>query len=194
MIELIIRLVILFTVIIDPPLSFIFFVANTKKMERREKLITAFKSILFAVAIAFTFLIFGNIILRIFSINLDHFQVAGGIILSILGIRMTLGMTFKDNIEEKNTNKDVLPTIIATPLISGPACITTILILSVEHGRLVTGISLGIVLFATALLLLIASLYNIKKIGTSGIKMMTTMLGLITLSWGISFILNGLGI
>jgi multiple antibiotic resistance protein len=193
MFEIIIKLIILFIVIIDPALSFVFFITNTKNLNKKEKIRTALKSILFAFFISFVFLIFGSNLLKIFSVELSHFQISGGIILLILGVKMTLGLTFKNNIEENN-KKDTLPTIIATPLISGPACITTIMLQSIEYGKLITGIALTSVLLITGMLLLIASIMNIKKIGTSGIKMLSTLLGLITLSWGVSFILNGLGL
>ncbi|MBN1275564.1 MarC family protein [Candidatus Woesearchaeota archaeon] len=193
MLESLLQLTILFVVIIDPLLSMMFFVTHTKGMSKSEKVDTAFKAIAFAVAICALFLVFGDGLLRLFSIELDHFRVAGGIILCILGVKMSLGLTFKNNVED-SSEKNVVAAIIATPLISGPACITTILVSSVDYGRLVTGIALGIVLLLTAILLLIGARSNIRKVGEVGIKMTTTILGLVTLGWGVSFIMSGLGV
>jgi len=190
--ESLIKLIILFLLIIDPLLSLVFFITNTKNLNKKDKFAIAYKSIFFAVGIAFLFLFFGHTILTLFSIDLNHFKIAGGIILLILGIKMSLGITYKNNIEEKTT-KNVISTIIATPLLSGPACITTIIISSAEYGQLIAGIALSVVFLLTGILLIIASVLNIKKIGVTGIKMVTSILGLITISWAVNFILTGLG-
>lgn len=193
MFETILKLVILFIVIIDPFLSLAFFISNTEKMSKNEKIKTATKSMILAFIIVFVFLLFGDLLLKLFSLEITHFRIAGGIILGILGIKMVLGLTFKSSIETETTD-DTLPTIIATPLISGPACITTILISSADYGKLLTGISVSVVLLLTAGLLYFASYLNKKHFGATGIKMTTTIMGLITLAWGVSFIMAGLNI
>lgn len=193
MFEALLTLVILFAVIIDPPLSFAFFISNTKNLSKKEKVETALKAIALAFIIVFIFVLFGDLFLRLFSIELNHLRIAGGLILLILGVKMTLGLTFRSSIEEHEV-KDTLPTIIATPLISGPACITTILISSVDYGKLITGVAVGIVLFITGAMLLVASYMKEKHYGKTAIKMITTSMGLVTVAWGISFIMTGLGL
>lgn len=193
MFETFATLVVLFMVIIDPPLSLAFFMANTKGMRKSEKMRTAFKAIALAFGIVLSFVLFGELFLRLFSIDMAHFRVAGGIILLLLGIRMALGLTLRSSLED-NDVKDAIPAIIATPLISGPACITTLLISSFDHGKAMTAIAASFVLLVTGGMLLAASLMDEKSYPKTAIKMMTTMMGLVTITWGISFIMEGLGL
>ncbi|MGE0793532.1 MAG: MarC family protein [Candidatus Woesearchaeota archaeon] len=193
MIEVLLRLIILFAVIIDPLLTLAFFVSSTQKMSKEEKIETTIKSIILAFSIVLAFLFFGEMLLKLFSIDLNHFRIAGGIILALLGIKMTLGLTFKTTMEDATT-KEAISALIATPLISGPACITTIIVSSFDYGRLVTGIAVSTVILITAGFLFLFSIMHGKKIPEVAIKMTTTMMGLITVAWGISFIMTGLGL
>ena len=192
----IISLIVLFAVIIDPPLSFAFFITSTKHMTKQDKIKIASYSIFIAFIICFTFLLGGELILRLFSISLNELRIAGGIILGILGTKMALGLTVIKNIDEFKSNKEHsgIAAIIATPLISGPACITTIMVSSIDYGKLITGISLSFVLLLTASLLFFSIFFNKKQFGETGIKVTTTIMGMITLAWGVSFILTGLGL
>jgi multiple antibiotic resistance protein len=194
MFEILLKLIILFAVIIDPLLSLVFFTTATEKMKKAEKLHTATKSMILAIGISILILFFGEYILKLFSLELNHLRIAGGIILGLLGVNMTLGLTFKHAEEQEDNSADAISTIIATPLISGPACITTIIVSAHDYGRLITGSALGLVLLLTAGMLYFACLFDVKKIGTTGIKISTTMMGLVTLAWGVSFILTGLGL
>ncbi|MFT4305235.1 MAG: MarC family protein, partial [Candidatus Woesearchaeota archaeon] len=123
-------------------------------------------------------------------------RIAGGIILALLGIKMALGLTVSKNIDEFKSNKEHsgIASIIATPLISGPACITTILVTSIDFGKLITGLALSFVLLLTASLLFISIFVKKSSFGETGIKVTTTIMGMITLAWGVSFILTGLGL
>jgi multiple antibiotic resistance protein len=194
--ETIISLIILFAVIIDPPLSFAFFITSTKYMTKKEKIRVASYAMILAFCISFIFLLGGEFILKIFSISLNELRIAGGIILGILGTKMALGLTVTKNIDEYENKhqQSGIASIIATPLISGPACITTILVSSIDYGKLITGIALSFVLLATALLLFISIFIKNQTFGETGIKVTTTIMGMITLAWGVSFILTGLGL
>ncbi|MFH1052901.1 MAG: MarC family protein [Candidatus Woesearchaeota archaeon] len=192
MIEQLIQLIILFFVIIDPMLSFAIFMANTKGLSEREKKRTALLAVALAAIISYAFLFIGERILTLFNTPLDNFRIAGGIILGILGTRMALGHTILEIDDIKKNSSKAIAAIIATPLISGPACITAIIISSHDYGMLLTGIAVGIVLGFTGLLLYISA-WSEKYINKTAIKVTTTIMGLITLAWGVNFIRIGLG-
>ncbi|MFH1315939.1 MAG: MarC family protein [Candidatus Woesearchaeota archaeon] len=192
MIEQLIQLIILFFVIIDPMLSFAIFMANTKGLSEREKKKTALLAVALAAIISYSFLFIGERILIIFNTSLDNFRIAGGIILGILGTRMALGHTILELEDIKKSSGKAIAAIIATPLLSGPACITAIIISSHDYGRLATGLAVGIVL-AISGILLVLSTWSEKYINKTAIKVTTTIMGLITLAWGVNFIRIGLG-
>jgi len=192
MLELI-QLIVLFFVIFDPLASFAVFYVATKNVKVAEKRIIALYAILIASLLSFSVLFFGEQLLSLFTTNLNDFRVAGGLILGILGIKMTLGhpLTNLDNFKN-NTSKGIAA-IIGTPLLTGPAAITAIIIAVHDYGRMLTGLAVLIVLVATGFLLLLSSRFD-KLGGKTAIQVISTMLGLITIAWGVKFIRMGLGI
>lgn len=188
-----ISLIILFFVIYDPLLSIPFFLNATKNMDKEERFKTATLAILVASVISIAVLFSGIRLLNLFNTNLDDFKVAGGIILGLLGVKMVLGIPITEI--EKGDNKSIsgVAVIIGTPLLSGPAAITTIIISVSDYGLLTTGIAVTLVLALTGILLYSAAKL-LRFLGETTIQVSTTMMGLITLSWGVMFVRGGLGI
>ncbi len=188
-----ISLIILFFVIYDPLISIPFFLNTTKNMNEEERFKTATLAILVASIISIAVLFSGIRLLNLFNTNLDDFKVAGGIILGLLGVKMVLGIPITEI--EKGDNKSIsgVAVIIGTPLLSGPAAITTIIISVSDYGLLTTGIAVTLVLALTGILLYSAAKL-LRFLGETTIQVSTTMMGLITLSWGVMFVRGGLGI
>ena len=197
MISGLVSLIILFFVIIDPLQTFAFFFARTHALNKNERLYIAILATSLAAIILYLFLFFGKGVLDLFNTNIDSFRIAGGILLALLGISMSGFL--KNNEEDSKTNaKDTttaIATVIATPLLCGPAAITATIISVVDYGKLLTAIAIGVVLLI-AFGLLLLSVYIQKTISKAKvfIQVLTTILGLITLAWGIDFILIGLHI
>ncbi|MBU0980697.1 MAG: MarC family protein [Nanoarchaeota archaeon] len=192
MLELI-QLIILFFVIFDPPASFAVFLYATKNMDDKEKKKTANLAVLVAALISFSVLLLGDRLLTLFTITLDDFRVAGGIILIILGVKMVLGGPVAYIERFKNDSAKAIAAIIGTPLLTGPAAITAIIISVHDYGYVMTGLATSIVLLFTGVLFLLAPKVD-KVMGKTAIQVFTTILGLITISWAVKFIRAGLGI
>lgn len=185
------QLIVLFFVIIDPFVSFTVFYALTENMSTSERKKIATYAIIVAAGLSFVFLMFGKLVLSLFSTNIDEFKVAGGIILGILGIQMVLGIQLSSNGKKEENAGRAIATIIATPLLTGPAAMTAIIINASEYGRIMTGIAIACVLGFTALIFYQAKLVN-RLIGKTLIQIMSTILGLVTLAWGVKFVVEGL--
>lgn len=193
MISKLISLVILFFVIIDPITSFVVFVVSTKGFNNKAKIKTATLSILLAAFISYLVLFFGLDLLNLFSTDINSFKIAGGIILVILGINMSLGKSFNDLEKMEGDSVHALASIIATPLISGPATITAIIIATSDYGKLLTGVALGIILAIIGILFYLSiKFHEVTSKAKTTMQVVTTMMGLITLAWGVDFILTGI--
>ncbi len=186
------QLIVFFFVLFDPLASIAVFFVATKGMNITERRKTALYAVLVAGLLSFGTLFFGESLLTLFNTNMDDFRVAGGIILIILGIRMALGYPL---LELGRTNRQnsgyAIAALIATPLLTGPAVMTSTIILRYDYGIFLTGISILIVLFITALLF-----YNSQKIYSYFGKItsvITTFLGLVIISWGVNFLRTALG-
>lgn len=193
MIAELIQLVILFVVIFDPPASLAVLLAAARNLNDKEKSRIGILAVTVAAAISFVVLIFGEAILGLFSTTIADFRVAGGIVLTILGVMMALGHPLANLDTMKANSSRAIAALIGTPLLTGPAAITAIIVSIHDYGRLLTGLSLAIVLGGC--LLLFARVGRVDKyLGRTGIQVLTTIFGLITLSWGVKFIRLGLGI
>ncbi|MFH1174597.1 MAG: MarC family protein [archaeon] len=186
------QLIILFFVIFDPVMSFALFFTATKPLAAKHRNKTAVYAILVAGALSYLVLFFGEGLLQLFNTPLSDFKIAGGIILGILGIKMVLGQAIIEPDDQKRTSYAVA-VVIGTPLITGPAAITAIIIAVHDFGMAVTGVAIGIILIFTLLLFLFSSLIR-KHIGYTFIQIISTILGLITVAWGVTFVRAGLGI
>jgi len=194
MVPELLSLFVLFFVILDPLQSFAFFFVRTSGLSKKERINIALLATGIAIIILYLFLFFGKGVLDLFNTNIDSFRIAGGVLLALLGISMCGYLKSSDETESNTKDSHTtIATVIATPLLSGPAAITATIISVVDHGRVLTGIAIGLVLFLTFALLMMSIAFN-KLLNKSkvAIKVLTTILGLITLAWGIDFILTGL--
>ena len=153
------QLVVLFFVIFDPLASFVVFMVATRKMETRQRKITALLAVGVAASLSFLVLFFGETLLELFNTKIPEFQIAGGIILGILGVKMVLGYSLMDVEKLKDNSGWALASIIGTPLLTVPAAITSIILSAHEYGKSITGLAVGVVLLGTAVLF-----YNAERL------------------------------
>lgn len=191
MLSELIKVTVLFAVIFDPLASLAVFLKASANMDYMERGRLARLAVLVAGTLSFLVLFFGHNLLAVFSTSLDEFRVAGGIVLGILGLKMALGQSLTSTDALKDDSVKAVAAIIGTPLLTGPAAITAIIVTSGDYGKLVTGFGIGIVLFCTALLFTHAERV-IRVVGKTAIQIISTLLGLITLAWGVSFVTTGL--
>ncbi len=185
------QLIVLFLVIIDPLASFTVFLVATSSMTPAKRRKIALLAMTVAIALSAAVLILGDNLLKLFSTDIDEFRIAGGIILGILGVKMTLGLPLASVDKAKGNSATAIASIIGTPFITGPATITAIIITSNDYGRMMTGLAAAIVLAFTGIIFLLA--HRIKKmIGMTTVQVLSTILGLITVAWGVSFIKVGI--
>ena len=193
MLENLLQLIILFLVIFDPFASFAVFYVATSNMDKRERNKTAAWALLVAGVLSYGVLFFGQNLLNLFSTTIEDFKVAGGIILVLLGINMALGYSLTNIDKIKNNSAIAIAAIIGTPMLTGPAAITSIIVSVKDYGIIISGAAVTIVLAFTGILFYSNSRLS-KFMGRTAIQVMSTILGLVTVAWGVKFVRAGLGI
>ncbi len=177
-------------VIIDPFASLPLFLTLTKKFKESEARHAARDAVLIAGATAFAFLFAGGSILNMLRIDINSFRIAGGMILALLGIETVLGIQLAKNGKEE---KDAVTALIATPMLTGPGLITTLIVMSVEDGYGVPMIATAAALFVSWLVLDNAG--RIGEIaGSQTISTLTKVAGIFLVAIGVSYMKAGLRI
>lgn len=106
------------------------------KLSQRHKVVTS--SLVVATVIAILFMFIGNILLRFMGVTVPDFRIAGGILLLILSVHLLL--PGEERRGRATTDVGVFP--LGTPLITGPAVLTTVLVMREAYGIFPTTVSL----------------------------------------------------
>jgi multiple antibiotic resistance protein len=174
-------------IILDPILSVPVFAAMTKGLNAKEIHKQAFIAVAVAGGLMYLFLIFNRMIFDVLGLNIPSFQIAGGILLFLLGIQEALGIEIGHSKEHSKTAAGV---VIGTPLLCGPGTITTVMLLSRDYGVLVPFIAITLALFATWLVLYFAE--KIQQIlGEVVTDIMGKVLGMLVAAIAVKIIASG---
>jgi multiple antibiotic resistance protein len=175
-------------VILDPILSVPIFASMTRGQSSAE----ISKQAVIAVAVAgfllYIFLFFNFFIFDILGISLPSFQVAGGILLFILGMQMALGI---DIGRPKDRSPSAAGVIIGTPLLCGPGAITTVILLVNEMGVLIPAAAIALSLGATWIILRFSAEIQ-KLLGDCVTEIMARVLGMLVAAIAVKIIADGI--
>lgn len=166
------------------------FLLLSEKMPRAKRNQAADKTMVVAGALLFLFVFAGEFILKFFDITLSSFQVAGGLILLLFGLKMVLGLRLESQ-KKRAELYEFTAVPMATPLIVGPGTITTVLILNQEYDLLLVCGAALLNLFILWIVLRNANrLY--KVLGHQGSEVVSRLMGLVLTAWAVDFIWHGI--
>lgn len=190
LVELFIRVFIPLLAIMDPFISLPIFLSLTRKEDIKKKHLIALEAVAIAGGLLFVFLFFGQSILSALGITFDSMQIAGGIVLGVMGLELVLGLSFP---REKEKIRKVPPAalILGTPVLSGPGVITTAIILSGQYGIWITAAAALLALATTWVILRYSDVIN-NAIGETGIELLSRIMGLLLIAVAVQFALIGL--
>ncbi len=186
--------------IIDPigmiPLTL---VATATVPERRRQIVN--EAVVVAGAVILVMALVGRPLLNYLGITLPAFTIAGGILLFLIPIDMLFARPTgaKQTDEEARaaaeaTNPAVFP--LAIPMIAGPGTIATVLLLAAltrgEWDRIVTLAAAYAAALGVTWVCMRAATAMQRLIGTTGIHVVTRLLGIILAALAVQFVLNGL--
>jgi multiple antibiotic resistance protein len=162
-------------------------ISLTEKSTSRERYRIIHIASVTALLVGLVFLFFGQFILNVLAISVGSFAIAGGIILLILSVKyMTTGHMVETVKEEMIA---IVP--IGTPLVVGPATITTLLVLSNQYPLYVVLISFILNLLITWIIFMLSG-YIIKVLRPSGLKAISKIFSLLLAAIAVSMIIQGL--
>ncbi len=189
--------VLLMIAVIDPLGSIPVYLEATKKFNPKHRRKIAVNASITAFLVLLFFIVVGQIILEGMDITLEAFQISGGVILFLFALTMIFGESKPES--EKNlieNYKHVMVFPVAVPSLASPGAIMAVVLLTDNHiytlsQQLITTLLLLLVIVITCVLLLASSAIQ-KRIGESGIIVISKVMGLILASYAAQSILNGI--
>ncbi|MGI8547921.1 MAG: MarC family protein [Gemmatimonadaceae bacterium] len=141
----------------------------------------------------------GTFILRFFGITTYAFRIAGGLIfLSIgtdmLNARRTGSKTTASEEQEAGQKQDVGIIPLGIPTLAGPGSITTVITLTAQGDSRWELLGLYSAIVAVMLLswgILAVSPFIVRRVGPTGMNVMTRLMGLLVMVVGVQFIIEG---
>ncbi len=176
--------------------TFLAITEGDTEQRRREQ---AFKGCLYMVAILVSFLIGGTFIMNFFGISIPGLRIAGGIMLTGIGMNMlATHRTTDDEKEEREAARkkmDVSFSPLAMPMLAGPGSIavtlgfTSLATHPIDYVAIIAGI--GVVAFITWVTLRLSGKI-VTFIGVVGVNAMTKIMGFLIMCIGVQFVVNGI--
>ncbi len=186
-------------VIVNPVEATMVYVTLTLGLNPQEKSHIYKRATLVAFIIAILFALAGDLVLRLFGITTDSLSVAGGVLLFLVAMDMLRGVHQQKKVTEvelkdANSRDDISVFPLATPLLTGPGAITTVVVLMGSAGSIAEKavVILGITLTYTATLFILKfSDYFDRVLGVTGIMVLTRVMGLILGAVAVNFVAVG---
>jgi multiple antibiotic resistance protein len=175
------------------------FVAITRQMSHAHRWQQARLAAIYMAAVLLVSLLAGALILEFFGISLPALRIAGGLVIARIGFSM-LNPEPEERLPEEDQKealdkRDIAFTPIAMPMLSGPGSIavTISMATSVTRPRDYLAVGIGILIVAfLSWLVLRSSTRIVDFLGSTGVNVLTRIMGLILVCIGIQFIATGI--
>jgi multiple antibiotic resistance protein len=197
MLEIFIQTFFLYFIVIDPLGTTPLFLIVTQHMETKDKIKTALSATTIATLILLFFALLGSSLLSYLNISFPAFTIAGGVILFLISIEMLFDkrqQRKEDDLDYNSERVSVFP--LATPLLAGPAGITSVIVSVSDIGNNFTNQVVGMfslitVLFITFIIFFIASKSS-KAINKKVISVISRVIAIILAGLSVQYILDGI--
>jgi multiple antibiotic resistance protein len=184
--------------IVDPIAALPSYLAITADESAQERRRTARRA---AVAMALLLIVFaagGRWIFQAFGITLPAFRIAGGLILWFVAADMLQAerktRESREELAEGQLKEDVALTPLAIPILAGPGAISTVMVLAGGAHDLTHGVVVYLAIILTAIITWLVLLLGerlVVKLGQTGIRVVTRVMGLLLAAVATQFIVTG---
>jgi len=166
---------------------FLSLVESYNPKQRNKIIMDAVKT---STSVAIIFLCIGKWVFSLLGVTISDFQVAGGLLLFVLSVRLLFPGAKKDALINSN-DKDLGIFPLGTPLITGPAVLTTTLMMMNTFGIGPTLVSLALNMAIVWLTLVKADLI-MRIIGPSGTRAFSKIMYILLSAIAVMMIRHGI--
>lgn len=188
--------------LVDPFAAIPSFLAITESADAARRKRMARKAAITCFIVLTSFALAGQLIFRMFGITLPAFEIAGGLILLLIGLdmleaRRSPTQEAQGDTEEAAAKEDAGIVPLGIPMLAGPGAISSVMVLvgpipSIFHWQMsaVLG-SIGVTCIVSYLVL--AGAGRVRRVlGETGIRILVRIMGLLLVALAMQFFVNGL--
>ncbi|NRA63886.1 MAG: NAAT family transporter [Pseudobacteriovorax sp.] len=185
-------------VIIDPFALVPIFLTITEGYKASHRNLVCLKAVLISGSLLILFALTGRKVFELFGISIPAFQIAGGILLLILGLSQLEAHRERVNEEEKDESiqkEDVSIFPLATPLLAGPGAISTVILqVSQKDSSGTVWVLLPAIIASSITCYLVLRLAPLvqRALGQTGLNLVTRIMGVLLTAIAIQFIIDGI--
>ncbi|HCW75906.1 MAG TPA: hypothetical protein DHU63_05130 [Candidatus Marinimicrobia bacterium] len=187
-------------VILNPFGAALLFVSLTQGESDEEQKKLAKRTTFAVIVTLILFMFLGQLIFSLFSITLDAFRIAGGILLFGMGMAMLRGQHPKSRITEKERaevieREDISIIPMAIPILSGPGAIATAMVYraNVNSWLQIAILTLAVILAALFSGFILRNAHKmVDRFGKTALRIVTRIMGLIATTIAVQFIITGI--
>ena len=186
--------------LVDPFAAIPSFLAITDGADAKRRVRMARKGAITCFVVLSTFALAGRFIFRMFGITLPAFEVAGGLILLLIGLDMLEAkrsptQEASGDTEEASHKEDAGIVPLGIPMLAGPGAISSVMVLV---GQVTTPWQMVAIIGCIAFTALVSFFVlsgasRVKSVlGETGIRILVRIMGLLLVALAMQFFVNGL--
>ncbi|HUZ94364.1 MAG TPA: MarC family protein [Edaphobacter sp.] len=186
--------------LVDPFAALPTFLAVTAGADKQRQRRMAWKASLTALVVLSAFAIAGQYIFRMFGITLPAFEIAGGVILLLIGLDMleakrspTQESTEETTEAQAKDDAGIVP--LGIPMLAGPGAITSVMVLvgqAKTQWQMVAILTSILITAAICYLVLGNSDKVARGLGETGVRILVRIMGLLLVALAVQYFVNGL--
>ena len=186
--------------LVDPIAAIPTFLALTAESEPGQRRHMAKRAAWTCFLVLSGFALAGTLIFKMFGITLPAFRIAGGLIMILIGLDMVQARRSQtketpSETEQAMEKEDVGIVPLGVPMLAGPGSISTVMALMAQAATWQHSLLIIFALALTAVLSYwtLAGADRVgRRMGVTGIRILTRFMGLLLMAIAVQFILSGL--
>lgn len=177
--------------VMDPIGNVPVFNAILSNLDEKRRTRVVARELLIALFILLSFLLAGNAILAFLGLSQSSLNIAGGVLLFIISLRMIFPSPHNNDDEKVEDDPFIVP--LAVPLTAGPSTIAVLLLLSSNQPDRMIEWSVALIMaWLGATVILLSSPVLLKIIGKRGSRALERLMGMVLVILATQMLLNGI--
>ena len=187
--------------LVDPFAALPTFLAVTAGADKQRRRRMAWKASVTAFVVLSAFALAGQFIFHMFGITLPAFEIAGGVILLLIGLDMLNARRSETQETEPETEaaaakEDAGIVPLGIPMLAGPGSITSVMVLVGQaqgNWKLILTILAAIAITALVCYLVLGNSDRVAAMmGDTGIRILVRIMGLLLVALAVQYFVNGM--